>query len=104
MDARYNGKCKCGKWHTYATKLSNVTFGASTYVRITFEGTDILSDQPMGHEGSISVTCTCGKRVTLKRVKGTVSNDHLCDNRCLIGKGIDCMCSCGGLNHGKLAV
>lgn len=46
--------------------------------------------------------CTSGHRVFgMKRVKGTYSESHKCDARCLNAKGHDCTCSCGGANHGR---
>lgn len=37
----------------------------------------------------------------LKRIKGTFSEVHECDARCLNAKGSECTCSCGGVNHGR---
>jgi hypothetical protein len=34
-------------------------------------------------------------------VKGTLDTTHICDARCLNAKGQDCICECGGENHGK---
>lgn len=52
--------------------------------------------------GQIMGRCTSGHRwFGLKRVKGTYSEGHKCDSRCLNAKGHDCTCQCGGLNHGR---
>jgi hypothetical protein len=46
--------------------------------------------------------CTNRHRVfPVKPVKGTYSEKHQCDSRCLNAKGWDCTCSCGGANHGR---
>jgi hypothetical protein len=34
-------------------------------------------------------------------VKGTLDTTHKCDARCMNAKGQDCVCECGGENHGK---
>ena len=47
----------------------------------------------------ISVDCTCGRQVTLRRVSAA-KTDHVCDSRCTSAKGHSCECSCGGANHG----
>jgi hypothetical protein len=36
-----------------------------------------------------------------KAIKGTYSEKHECDSRCLNAKGWSCTCSCGGVNHGR---
>lgn len=41
------------------------------------------------------------KVFVLRRIKGTYSEAHECDARCLNAKGHSCTCSCGGLNHGR---
>jgi hypothetical protein len=46
--------------------------------------------------------CTNRHRVfPCKPVKGTYSESHQCDSRCLNAKGWECTCSCGGANHGR---
>jgi hypothetical protein len=46
--------------------------------------------------------CTNKHRVfLLKQIKGTYSEDHKCDARCLNARGNECTCSCGGANHGR---
>lgn len=37
----------------------------------------------------------------LRPIKGTYSEVHKCDSRCLNARGNDCTCSCGGINHGR---
>jgi hypothetical protein len=52
--------------------------------------------------GQIMGRCTNGHRwFALSRVKGTYSDKHTCDSRCLNAKGHECTCSCGGANHGR---
>jgi hypothetical protein len=41
------------------------------------------------------------RTVMLSKVKGTYSDKHTCDSRCLNARGHDCTCSCGGVNHGR---
>jgi hypothetical protein len=46
--------------------------------------------------------CTANHKVfPVKAVKGTYSEAHECDARCLNAKGWSCTCSCGGANHGR---
>lgn len=55
----------------------------------------------VGNNG-VFARCTNGHKVfMLRQIKGTYSEDHKCDARCLNAKGHDCTCSCGGLNHGR---
>lgn len=52
--------------------------------------------------GQIMGRCTNGHRwFMLRKVKGTYSDKHTCDSRCLNARGHDCTCSCGGANHGR---
>jgi hypothetical protein len=54
--------------------------------------------------GNSGVIARCPKRhraFGMKRIKGTYSESHKCDSRCLNAKGHDCTCSCGGMNHGR---
>lgn len=34
-------------------------------------------------------------------IRGTTSETHECDSRCLEAKGSHCVCACGGANHGR---
>jgi hypothetical protein len=43
----------------------------------------------------------CGRVVVMRRVKGEYNPKIPCNAKCLMGKSLDCSCSCGGLNHGK---
>lgn len=46
---------------------------------------------------------TCGKRCGHKGmnyVEGQFSEKRRCDARCVNAKGPDCVCACGGANHG----
>lgn len=55
----------------------------------------------VGNNG-VFARCTNGHKVfMLRQIKGTFSEVHECDARCLNAKGHECTCSCGGLNHGK---
>jgi hypothetical protein len=54
--------------------------------------------------GNYGVYARCGnghKVFQLRAIKGTYSEKHTCDSRCLNAKGHDCTCSCGGINHGR---
>lgn len=42
----------------------------------------------------------CGRVVVMERVKGEHNPKIPCTAKCLMGKSLDCSCSCGGLNHG----
>lgn len=43
----------------------------------------------------------CGaKKPHFGQVKGAFS-DQKCDERCTQAHGLDCKCSCGGVNHGR---
>ena len=50
--------------------------------------------------GHIFATCTCGARVSMHTVRGTVNGAIKCDGRCESAIGETCECSCGGANHG----
>jgi hypothetical protein len=41
------------------------------------------------------------KNFKMHTVKGTFSDKHTCDARCMNAKGHECTCSCGGANHGR---
>jgi hypothetical protein len=45
--------------------------------------------------------CPAHRNFPLERVRGTFSEVHNCDSRCLNAKGTSCTCSCGGANHGR---
>ena len=54
-------------------------------------------------QGKPDVRCDCGRSMTAKPLRGSVSPDHECGARCLGSKGHVCECSCGGANHGTNA-
>jgi hypothetical protein len=45
-------------------------------------------------------TFCCGRVVVMDRVRGEHNPKIPCTAKCLMGKSLDCSCSCGGLNHG----
>jgi hypothetical protein len=47
------------------------------------------------------VRCVNGDTVRLDKVDGRYSPDHPCDSRCMGARGSDCVCGCGGRNHGR---
>lgn len=88
------GRCKACDYAIFATRedvkpadnLNEVKAGAGAY-RVN---------------NGVVARCTNGHRVfPLKAVKGTYSEAHQCDARCLNAKGHNCTCSCGGANHGR---
>ncbi len=50
--------------------------------------------------------CECGSTFDrrLREINVTHVAHVACKGSCVSAKGIDCMCSCGGRNHGKRAV
>ena len=89
---RQNGKCKCGKRYS---RLVDSTF-TRTY-RSDLIGPVSTSEKRIG---DVALTCTCGKHVWMRDVKGTYRAEKKCDARCLNSTGHVCECSCGGKNHG----
>jgi hypothetical protein len=93
----YLGKCKedgCD-YVIFATRedvqdaesFRDVTAGAGVY--------------RVGNNGCFARCTNRHKVFAVKAVKGTFSETHQCDSRCLNAKGWDCTCSCGGANHGR---
>ncbi len=74
-EARFNGRCQCGQ------RLSTVG-------KPQWKGMHV--DCPV-----------CGVKTRLEKVRGTFKEDHKCDPRCTGAYGNECICSCGGLNHGR---
>lgn len=91
---RFNGRCRaCGTKHS-RKQVALVDDGTDRYVE-TVE--DLL---PVGGLGHPILTCSCGKRLYLKRVVGKTNTAIECDARCMSAIGHTCECACGGLNHG----
>ncbi|HEX4620425.1 MAG TPA: hypothetical protein VH208_02560 [Myxococcaceae bacterium] len=44
--------------------------------------------------------CLCGAKVEPKVLNGRRKIAHVCDSACTHARGEDCICSCGGANHG----
>jgi hypothetical protein len=44
---------------------------------------------------------TCRTPTAGQPIRGTHNAARRCDDRCMYAKGPDCVCSCGGANHGK---
>jgi hypothetical protein len=111
---RFNGRCAaCKRWHTYVTAKVSPEGYAAFYVLEgavpvkgihAFVGTSVSTKHDR-----VRVVCGCAKRmgaptrVEVLPVAGVVSTSHTCDNACLQAKGQDCLCSCGGRNHGAHA-
>ena len=54
-------------------------------------------------DGRLTVTCagpSCGRKITLKRIRAVYTDARDCDDRCLYAVGNSCACNCGGENHG----
>ena len=50
---------------------------------------------------AMTVPCTeCGSPVTVERLVAVTSTTTRCDSLCRTATGIECVCSCGGMNHG----
>lgn len=90
----YLGRCRSCEWTIFAAAedvLDAKDFGdvkAGRVYRVPERG--IFSRCNRNH-----------KVFPLKQIKGTYSEDHKCDSRCLNAKGNECTCSCGGANHGR---
>lgn len=91
----YLGRCKECDYALFATgeqikpadSWKDVTAGTGPYAVPNY---GIFARCPSRH-----------KVFHLKQIKGTYSESHHCDSRCLNAKGHECTCSCGGLNHGR---
>lgn len=44
---------------------------------------------------------TCRQPTPGQTIRATLSAARRCDDRCMYAKGPDCVCSCGGANHGR---
>jgi hypothetical protein len=91
----YLGKCKECDYVIFAT-ASDVQ-DAEGFREVT-GGTGVYR---VGNNGCFARCTNRHKVFPCKIVKGTYSQDHKCDSRCLNAKGWDCTCSCGGANHGR---
>jgi hypothetical protein len=88
------GKCKECDYAIFATREDVQEATAASDVR---KGTGVWR-----WNNSWLARCSNGhKWFVCKAVKGTYSENHKCDARCLNAKGNDCTCSCGGANHGR---
>lgn len=90
----YLGRCKDCDYTIFATRedLAKVE---------DFKGVKAGNAALVDQRGVFS-RCTNRHRVFLMRpIKGTYSEDHKCDSRCLNARGWKCTCSCGGANHGR---
>lgn len=45
------------------------------------------------------IRCRCGRPARGVEIRGTRTG-HRCDARCMFATGPDCLCACGGRNHG----
>lgn len=77
------------------TSSKHKPFDIITYYRDTESGRVTSSDEyftgcPKCHS----------KFIEGNAVKGTYSDSHKCDSRCMNAKGPDCECQCAGKNHG----
>lgn len=43
---------------------------------------------------------SCGRPVQLQRVSAVVNEEQFCDSSCMAATGSECVCDCGGENHG----
>ena len=89
------GRCKRCDYALFAT--------ASNVVEVKGFG-EVKGDGRAYRVGNEGWFARCGNGhpfFVLKRIKGTFSEVHECDARCLNAKGSECTCSCGGVNHGR---
>lgn len=88
------GKCKECDYTIFATREDVQVANAASDVR---KGTGVWR-----WNNSFLARCDKGHRwFVCKAIKGTYSESHKCDSRCLNAKGWSCTCSCGGANHGR---
>src|SRR5437868_697702 len=95
-DQPYLGRCKHCDYALFATaeqvrlaeSFKQVTAGTGPYKIPNYP--NVYARCPERH-----------KVFPLRQIKGTYSESHKCDARCLNAKGHDCTCSCGGANHGR---
>lgn len=91
----YLGKCKECDYVIFATRED--VQPAETF-RDVLKGAGVFR---VGNNGFFA-RCQSGHKVfPVKAIKGTYSEAHQCDSRCLNAKGWSCTCSCGGANHGR---
>lgn len=50
--------------------------------------------------GSTAACTNCGERVRLQRMVGVYSDAHPCNDDCQYARMPQCVCGCGGANHG----
>lgn len=91
----YLGKCKECDYVIFAT-ASDVQ-DAESFREVT-AGTGVYR---VGNNGCFARCTNRHKVFPCKPIKGTFSEAHQCDSRCLNAKGWECTCSCGGANHGR---
>jgi len=98
---RYNGKCKCGRFHTaLLQKVDNVKTPTGWHYGYRSDTGETLTSEGINSLGP-AVTCDCGRRVPLLPIKGRYNPEINCTAKCLSSKGFQCECSCGGKNHGS---
>jgi hypothetical protein len=97
MDAatNYLGRCK---------ECDYALFASASQITPAESFKDVRAGEAPKRVGNNGVWGRCSNRhkvFILRAVKGTYSDVHQCDSRCLNAKGHECTCSCGGANHGR---
>lgn len=93
----YLGKCK-------EAGCDYVLFATAEDVQDAEGLNDVQAGTGVYRVGNYGLFARCVNRhkvFPVKAVKGTYSEKHQCDSRCLNARGWSCTCSCGGANHGR---
>lgn len=95
-------KCKnkaCGNVWAFDYPEQRVTkMGYGRTQRTPFRRTPEGRTVDIGYDGRCCEKCRSEVKTVF--VKG-VTTEHVCDDRCASATGFQCLCSCGGKNHGK---
>lgn len=88
------GKCKTCDYTIFATGED---------VQVAEHPSDVQAGRGVFrlNNGYVARCVNRHKFFACKAIKGTYSEKHQCDSRCLNAKGWTCTCSCGGANHGR---
>jgi hypothetical protein len=105
-------KCRfCGARSQADVYVIRVEMRGSHPVIWNFKGTAARAgcSKYEGKAPQFSSSCPCGKakgtshqgkEAKGRLVKGTLDESHPCDPRCTGAVGSECVCACGGANHG----
>ena len=92
---------RAGKWRAKCPRKclgENRDLGPPRYVGTCGKGHTTVRE--LGHYAARHVCNTCGDDIDVRRITGIFSADYACNSACREARGSECVCACGGANHG----